>query len=66
MGTEKKDQTGVETQTPELAKIKVLKPFRDKFVKNVRYKEGEELEFEQERAEDVVNRELAEYVEPIG
>lgn len=66
MGTEKKDQTGVETQIPELARIKVLKPFRDKFVKNVRYQEGEELEFEPERAEDLVIRELAQYVEPIG
>lgn len=56
----------METKKAETVNIKVLKPFRDKFVKNVRYKEGEELEFEPERAEDVVTRELAEYVEPVG
>ena len=48
------------------AKIKVLQPFRDKFEKSVLYAPGQELEFEDSRAEDVVNRELAEYVEPLG
>ena len=50
----------------QTAKIKVLKPFRDKFNKSVLYEPGKELEFEASRAEDVVNRELAEYVEPLG
>lgn len=50
----------------ELAKIVVLSPFRDKFDKNVRYDVGTELEFDAERAEDVVSRELAEYAEPLG
>lgn len=48
------------------AKIKVLQPFRDKYEKSVLYAPGQELEFEVSRAEDVVNRELAEYVEPLG
>lgn len=52
--------------TKEAIKIKVLKPFRDKFDKKVRYEAGTELEFDPERAEDVVSRELAEYVEPLG
>lgn len=56
----------METKKAETVKIKVLKPFRDKFDKKVRYEAGAELEFETERAEDVVTRELAEYVEPIG
>lgn len=59
MGTETKKEM-------ELVKIKVLKPFRDKNDKAVRYEVGTELEFEKERAEDVVSRELADYVEPIG
>ena len=50
----------------QTAKIKVLQPFRDKFDKSVLYEPGKELEFEPSRAEDVVNRELAEYVEPLG
>lgn len=50
----------------ETAKIKVLKAFRDKFDKKVLHKEGAELEFDTERAEDVVSRELAEYVEHLG
>ena len=50
----------------ELVKIVVLKPFRDKLDKTTRYEVGEELEFDAERAEDVVSRELAEYAEPIG
>ncbi len=48
------------------AKIKVLQPFRDKFEKSVLYAPGQELEFDASRAEDVVSRELAEYVEPLG
>lgn len=56
----------METKKAETVKIKVLKPFRDKFDKKVRYEAGAELEFEAERAEDVVTRELAEYVEPVG
>lgn len=56
----------METKKAGTANIKVLKPFRDKFDKKVRYEAGAELEFEPERAEDVVNRELAEYVEPVG
>lgn len=47
-------------------KIKVLRPFRDKFDKSVRYEPGQELEFEPDRAGDVVTRGLAEYPEPIG
>lgn len=50
----------------ETVKIKVVKSFRDKFDRSVLYKTGQELDFEQERAEDVVKRELAEYTEPVG
>lgn len=50
----------------ELVKIVVLSPFRDKFDKSTRYEVGTELEFDAERAEDVVSRELAEYAEPLG
>lgn len=50
-------------KTTGLVKIIVLKPFRDKFNKTTRYEVGAELEFEAERAEDVVTRELAEYAE---
>lgn len=50
----------------ETVKIKVLKPFRDKLDNKIRYSEGQELEFEDERAQDVVSRGLAEVVEPIG
>lgn len=50
----------------QTVKIKVLQPFRDKFDKSVLYEPGKELEFEASRAEDVVDRELAEYVEPLG
>lgn len=53
-------------ETKEVVKIKVVKPFRDKFDIKIRYEVGAELEFDKERAEDVVNRELAEYTEPIG
>ena len=47
-------------------KIVVLIPFRDEFDKGTRYDVGTELEFDAERAEDVVTRELAEYAEPLG
>ena len=50
----------------EAVKIKVVKSFRDKYDRSVLYKAGDELDFEQERAEDVVKRELAEYTEPVG
>ena len=44
--------------------IKVTEDFLDKFDNTVRYDAGTVLEFDAERAEDVVNRGLAEYVEP--
>ena len=50
----------------DLVKIVVLKPFRDKTDTNVRFEVGTELEFDAERADDVVTRELAEIVDPIG
>lgn len=52
----------------EEAKVKITaaKVFRDKFDKSVLYHPGQELEFEPERAEDVVSRGLAEYPEPLG
>lgn len=56
----------VETQAKANVKIKVVQVFRDKFNKAVRYAVGQELEFDQERAADVVSRKLAEFVDPIG
>lgn len=50
----------------ETVKIKVLKPFRDKLDNKIRYSAGQELEFEAERAEDVISRGLTEAVEPVG
>ena len=47
-------------------KIKVVQVFRDKFNTAVRYTVGQELEFDTERADDLVNRKLAEYADPIG
>lgn len=44
--------------------IKVTEDFLDKFDNTVRYDAGTVLKFDAERAEDVVNRGLAEYVEP--
>lgn len=44
--------------------IKVTEDFLDKFDNTIRYDVGTVLEFDAERAEDVVNRGLAEYVEP--
>lgn len=55
----KEDETNV-------VKIKVLQPFLDKYNNKLRYEVGIELEFEAERAADVVERELAEYADPIG
>ena len=56
----------LEAQAKANVKIKVVQVFRDKFNKAVRYEVGQELEFEAERANDVVNRKLAEFVEPLG
>lgn len=56
----------LETQAKANVKIKVVQTFRDKFNKAVRYEVGQELEFEAERANDVVNRNLAEFTEPLG
>ena len=50
----------------ELVKVKVLKPFWDKFEKETRYKIGQELEFEFERAQDAISRGLVELNEPVG
>lgn len=55
-----------ENETKALVKIKVIMTFRDKFDKSVLYEPGTELEFEPNRAEDVVSRNLAEYIDPLG
>ncbi len=46
-------------------KVIVLKRFRDKFDHKTWYEEGEEYEFEVSRADDLIERELAEPVESI-
>ena len=56
----------LEAQAKENVRIKVVQTFRDKFNKAVRYEVGQDLEFEAERANDVVNRNLAEFTEPLG
>lgn len=63
--TKNVDET-LEAQAKANVKIKVVQVFRDKFNKAVRYEVGQELEFEAERANDVVSRKLAEFVEPLG
>ncbi len=50
----------------ETTKVKVLVPFRDKTDEKVIFEVDQELDFEKERAEDVVTRGLAEYVLPVG
>lgn len=44
--------------------IKVTEDFLDKFDNAIRYETGIVLEFDAERAEDVVKRGLAEFIEP--
>lgn len=46
--------------------VKVVQKFRDKEDLSVLHEAGEVLEFEQERAQDVVERGLAAYADPIG
>lgn len=46
--------------------IKVIQDFLDKYDTSIRYEAGTVLEFDAERAADVVNRGLAEYSEPVG
>lgn len=46
--------------------VKVVAKFRDKEDLSVVHEAGEVLEFELERAHDVVERGLAEYADPIG
>lgn len=53
-------------KAPETVKIVVKQTFRDKFKTTTYYKVGQELDFEPNRAEDVVSRGLAEYVTPVG
>lgn len=47
-------------------KVIVKTPFLDKFDTGIRYTVGKELEFDADRAKDVVDRGLAEYAEPLG
>lgn len=46
--------------------VKVVAKFRDKEDLSVVHEAGEVLEFELNRAHDVVERGLAEYADPIG
>ena len=46
--------------------VKAVTRFRDKEDLTVVHEAGEVLEFEAERAQDVVERGLAEYADPIG
>ncbi|EGC18624.1 hypothetical protein [Prevotella multiformis] len=59
---EKKIKTG--EKEVKMVSIKVTEDFLDKFDLSVRYEAGTVLEFDEERAQDVVGRGLAEYAEP--
>lgn len=59
---EKTIKTG-ENEVKKVA-IKVTETFIDKFDTSVRHEVGTMLEFEEDRANDVVTRGLAEFVEP--
>lgn len=59
---EKKIKT--EEKEVKMVSIKVTEDFLDKFDLSVRYEAGKVLEFDEERARDVVGRGLAEYAEP--
>ena len=59
---EKKIKTG--EKEVKMVSIKVTEAFLDKFDLSVRYEAGTVLEFDEERAQDVVGRGLAEYAEP--
>ncbi len=52
--------------TETTAKVTVIKSFRDKNDKKIRFEVGAELEFDEDRAKDVVDRGLAQYVEPVA
>lgn len=47
-------------------KVKVVERFRDKEDLSILHMPGEELDFDEDRALDVVERGLAEYADPIG
>lgn len=49
----------------ELVKVVVKQLFRDKFAPTVYYKVGQELEFDAERAENLVSRGLVEYAKTV-
>ena len=49
----------------ELVKVVVKQFFRDKFKPTVYYKVGQELEFDAERAENLVSRGLVEYAKTV-
>lgn len=56
----------IKTEEKEVKKVSIMvtEAFLDKFDLSIRYKAGKVLEFDEERAKDVVERGLAEYVEP--
>lgn len=56
----------IKTEEKEVKKVSIMvtEAFLDKFDLSIRYEAGEVLEFDEERAQDVVERGLAEYVEP--
>ena len=56
----------IKTEEKEVKKVSIMvtEAFLDKFDLSIRYEAGKVLEFDEERAQDVVERGLAEYVEP--
>lgn len=68
MATEAKttETTAEETTVATTTKVTVIKSFRDKNDTKIRFEVGAELEFEEDRAKDVVDRGLAQYVEPVA
>lgn len=59
-------KTTEETTVATTAKVTVIKSFRDKNDKKIRFEVGAELEFDVDRAKDVVDRGLAQYVEEVA
>ena len=52
-------------EAQEKVKVVVKQVFRDKFSLTTYYKVGQELEFDADRAKDLVSRGLAEYTNPV-
>jgi hypothetical protein len=67
MANKKENEKNVkpaQTKTEAGVKIVVLNRFKDRYDNNISYEPGQELEFDEVRAKDVVERGLAKYLSP--